>query len=156
MTEPSSNTPQVLVFPPILFVGTLTLSLLLHWWKPIAMLPALLARILGLSLPIFSLLLVRAAEKCMKGAGTNIRPDQPSLSVVTGGPFRFTRNPMYLGSIGLYLALAFLLNTVWPLLLLPIMLAVLHWGVVRREERYLEARFGDPYRQYRARVRRWI
>jgi protein-S-isoprenylcysteine O-methyltransferase Ste14 len=156
MSEPSSDTPHVLVFPPVLFVGTLAIGLLLHWLKPIAILPAPPARILGLALLISSMLLVRAAEKAMKSAGTNVRPDQPSLAVVTGGPFRFSRNPMYLGSIGLYLAVAFLLNTVWPLLMLPIMGAVLHWGVVRREERYLEAKFATPYREYRNRVRRWI
>jgi protein-S-isoprenylcysteine O-methyltransferase Ste14 len=92
----------------------------------------------------------------MKRAGTNVRPDQPSLAIVTDGPFRFTRNPMYVATTGLYLGITLLVNTLWPLMLLPPMLAVLDLGVVRREERYLEAKFGEPCRTHRARVRRWV
>ena len=92
----------------------------------------------------------------MKRAGTNVRPDQPSLAIVTDGPFRFSRNPMYLATTGLYLGTTLLVNTPWPLVLLPPMLLILHWGVVRREERYLEAKFGEPYRAYKSRVRRWV
>ena len=92
----------------------------------------------------------------MKRAGTNVRPDQPSLAIVTDGPFRFSRNPMYLATTGLYLGITLLVNTPWPLILLSPMLLVLHWGVVRREERYLEAKFGEPYRAYKSRVGRWV
>jgi protein-S-isoprenylcysteine O-methyltransferase Ste14 len=155
--ERSSDAPGVVVFPPVLFVGTLLVGLMLHWVKPVHLLHRQnLARVLGLVILLLSWLLVRAAEKAMKRAGTNIRPDQPSLAVVTDGPFRFSRNPMYLASIGLYLSVALLLNALWPLVLLPIMIAVLDWGVVRREERYLEAKFGASYREYRMRVRRWL
>ena len=72
------------------------------------------------------------------------------------GPFRFSRNPLYLSLTGLYLGLAMLINTAWPPLLLPVLLAFLHWGVIRREERYLEVKFGSTYLNYKARVRRWL
>ena len=92
----------------------------------------------------------------MKRAGTNIRPDQPTLAIVSDGPFRFTRNPLYLALTGLYAGIALLVNALWPLLLLAPVLAVLRWGVIAREERYLEAKFGEAYRAYRSRVRRWV
>jgi protein-S-isoprenylcysteine O-methyltransferase Ste14 len=92
----------------------------------------------------------------MKRAGTNVRPDQPMLAIVTDGPFRFTRDPMYMATTGLYSAVTLLVNTLWPLVLLAPLLVLLDGGVVRREERYLEAKFGDPYRAYQARVRRWL
>jgi len=92
----------------------------------------------------------------MKRAGTNIRPDQPTLAVVSDGPFRFTRNPLYLALTGLYVGITLLADALWPLLLLVPVLVVLQWGVVAREERYLEAKFGEPYRAYKARVRRWV
>jgi protein-S-isoprenylcysteine O-methyltransferase Ste14 len=85
-----------------------------------------------------------------------VRPDQPTLAIVTDGPFRYSRNPLYLATTGLYLAIALLVDTVWPLVLLVPMLVVLDWGVVRREERYLEAIFGETYRVYRTQVRRWL
>jgi protein-S-isoprenylcysteine O-methyltransferase Ste14 len=92
----------------------------------------------------------------MRRAGTNIRPDQPTLALVTDGAFRFSRNPLYLAAAGLYVGVALLVHALWPLVLLIPMLAVLQWGVVAREERYLEAKFGDAYRAYKARVRRWL
>jgi protein-S-isoprenylcysteine O-methyltransferase Ste14 len=87
----------------------------------------------------------------MRRAGTNIRPDQPTLALVTDGAFRFSRNPLYLAATGLYVGVALLVDALWPLVLLIPMLAV-----VAREERYLEAKFGDAYRAYKARVRRWL
>jgi protein-S-isoprenylcysteine O-methyltransferase Ste14 len=154
--EPSSDAAGVVVFPPVLFGGTLLVGLILHWLLPVALLPGRAARLLGLAILVASALLVRAAEAAMKRAGTDPRPNHPSLAVVTDGPFRFTRNPMYVGTTGLYVGVSLLVNAVWPLVLLLPMLAVLHWGVVRREERYLEGKFGEPYRAYRSRVRRWV
>jgi protein-S-isoprenylcysteine O-methyltransferase Ste14 len=151
-----SDAPGVLVFPPALFVGTLVLGLVLHWVRPVSLLPPLAARLAGLVVLVLSWWLVHSAEAAMKRAGTNVRPDQPSLAIVTDGPFRFSRNPMYLATTGLYLGITLLVNTPWPLALLPPMLLVLHWGVVRREERYLEAKFGEPYQAYKSRVRRWV
>lgn len=152
----SADSPGVVVFPPLLFGGTLVLGLILHWIWPVALLPPLGARLLGIVLLALSGLLARSAEAAMKRAGTNVRPDQPTLAIVTDGPFRYTRNPLYLAASGLYVAVTLLVNTLWPLPLLPPMLVVLEWGVIRREERYLEAKFGEAYRVYRARVRRWL
>ena len=151
-----SDSPGVLVFPPALFAGTLVLGLVLHWLRPVSLLPPFPTRLAGLVVLVLSWWLVHSAEAAMKRAGTNVRPDQPSLAIVTDGPFRFSRNPMYLATTGLYLGITLLVNTPWPLILLSPMLLVLHWGVVRREERYLEAKFGEPYRAYKSRVRRWV
>ena len=92
----------------------------------------------------------------MRRAGTNVRPDQPATTIVMGGPFRFTRNPLYVGTTGLYVGVALLVDALRPLVLLVPLLAIVEWGVICREERYLEAKFGDAYRTYRARVRRWL
>jgi protein-S-isoprenylcysteine O-methyltransferase Ste14 len=154
--EQISDSPNVAVFPPALFGGTLVLGLILHWLRPVPLLPPVIGRVLGVVLLLLSGWLARSAEAAMKRAGTNVRPDQPTLSIVTDGPFRFTRNPLYLATTGLYLSVALLVNALWPLILLPPMLAVLQWGVIRREERYLEAKFGAPYLAYRAQVRRWV
>ena len=150
------DSSNVAVFPPALFGGTLVLGLILHWLRPVPLLPPVAARLLGVVLLVLSAWLARCAEAAMKRAGTNVRPDQPTLAIVMDGPFRFTRNPLYLATTGLYLSVALMVNALWPLVLLPPVLVVLHWGVIRREERYLEAKFGAPYLAYRARVRRWV
>jgi protein-S-isoprenylcysteine O-methyltransferase Ste14 len=156
--QPYSNAdvPGVAVFPPALFAGTLVLGLLLYWMQPLPLLSPRVARASGLLLLILSGWLARSAEIAMKRAGTNIRPDRPSVALVTQGPFRFSRNPMYLAATGLYLAVTLLVNTLWPVVLLIPMLALLQWGVIRREERYLDAKFPEEYPAYRARVRRWL
>lgn len=150
------DSPGVVVFPPFLFAGTLALGLLLHWLWPVALLPPTVARVAGIALLVLSGWLVRSAEIAMKRAGTNVRPDQPTLALVTDGPFRWTRNPMYLATTGLYLAGTLLVNALWPAVLALPMLVLLDWGVVRREERYLAAKFGEAYRAYRGQVRRWL
>ena len=152
----SADSPGVVVFPPLLFGGALAIGLALHWIWPAHPLPSLPARVVGLALLVASGLLARSGEAAMKRAGTNIRPDQPTLALVFDGPFRFTRNPLYMALTGLYVGITLLVNALWPLLLLIPVLGVLRWGVVAREERYLEAKFGEPYRVYKARVRRWI
>ena len=92
----------------------------------------------------------------MKAAGTNVDPAKAALTIVRGGPFRFTRNPMYLALCLLQVALGFFLND-WLTLLFVVPLAlILHCGVFLREERYLTAKFGEPYLQLKHEVRRWF
>lgn len=104
----SSDSPSVLVFPPVLFGDTLLVGLLLYWAWPVRLLPTWGARVLGLVVLLLSGWLVRSAEAAMKRVGTDPRPDHPSVAVVTDGPFRWTRNPMYLGTTGLYLGITLL------------------------------------------------
>jgi protein-S-isoprenylcysteine O-methyltransferase Ste14 len=96
------------------------------------------------------------AVATFRQARTTIVPNRPASTLVTRGPFRFSRNPMYVALSLMYLGAAVLVNSVWPLLLLPLVIAVLQTTVIRLEERYLEATFGRAYEEYRGRVRRWL
>ena len=95
---------------------------------------------------------MRTIEK----AGTPIRTDRPVPRLVTDGPFRFTRNPGYLGLAMLYAGIALLRNSLWAILLLPVVVYVIQREVIGREERYLERTFGEEYLAYKTRVRRWV
>jgi protein-S-isoprenylcysteine O-methyltransferase Ste14 len=152
----TSDNAGVIVLPPILYAATLVSGLLLHWLVPRHPLPSLPARLLGAGLLIGSVLFARWGEKTMRRAGTNVNPNEPSLVIVTAGPFRFTRNPLYVSLAGLYLSVTLLVDALWPLLLLVPLVIVTHYGIILREERYLEAKFGDFYRAYKARVRRYV
>ena len=92
----------------------------------------------------------------MKAAGTNIRPSQPSLAIVTTGPFRLTRNPMYLSLCVLLLAVGLIADDAAFAILVAPLAATLHFGVILREERYLTRKFGDTYLQFKRQVRRWV
>ena len=89
-------------------------------------------------------------------AGTAVEPWRTSTALVTNGVYRFTRNPMYLAMALLYLGAALAADSVLALVLLPPLLVLVRVGVISREERYLERRFGDEYRRYRSSVRRWL
>ncbi len=88
--------------------------------------------------------------------GTSLIPGKRAEALVTSGPYRFTRNPMYVGMAFLYVGLALWLDVLWALAFLPVVLLVVDRRVIAPEERYLEARFGDEYRAYKQRVRRWL
>jgi protein-S-isoprenylcysteine O-methyltransferase Ste14 len=152
----TADVPDVLVPPPLLFGGTLALGLLLHWIYPVNPLSVLPARVIGTLILIASVWLALSAKIAMSRAGTNIRPDRPTTAIVTDGPFRFTRNPLYVAATGIYVSITLLIDALWPLVLLVPLLVVLAKGVIAREERYLEGKFGDTYRNYKSRVRRWL
>jgi protein-S-isoprenylcysteine O-methyltransferase Ste14 len=150
------DSPGVVVWPPLLYGGALLLGLGLDRLLPIGSLPVLPARLLGAVCLVAGGAVARWGERAMRQAGTNIRPDQPTTALVTAGPFRFTRNPLYIGLTLLSAALALLIPSTWALLLLVPVLLVMRWGVIAREERYLEGKFGEAYRAYLGRVRRWL
>ena len=89
-------------------------------------------------------------------AGTNVSPSRPTTALVTDGPFRYSRNPLYVAMTVIYLGMTLALGSWWPLAMLIPVLAMVHWRIVLREEQYLENRFGDNYRAYKVRVRRWV
>lgn len=110
----------------------------------------------GLALVVVAFALMLWGRRTLTSAGTNVDPKRPTTAIVTSGPYRFTRNPLYLGLALAYLGITLAVNTWWGIVVLAPLLLIMHAGVVRREERYLENKFGESYRQYRARVRRYL
>lgn len=150
------DNPGVVVLPPLLYAAALATGLLLHHLVPRQPFMPWIARPLGVILLVTSGALARWGEQTMRRAGTNVNPNEPSLTIVSDGPFRYSRNPLYVSLIGLYLGVTLLVDAMWPLVLLIPLLVVTDYGIIRREERYLEAKFGETYRTYKARVRRWL
>jgi len=154
------NHSQVIVFPPVIPLTGFFLGLSLEWLIPLrSHLPRLLvvcARPVGAALFVVGIAGFVWMVGTMKRAGTPIHNSRTPSSLVERGPFRFSRNPMYLfGSIS-YAGLALLLLQPWPLLLLIGVVMVMHYGVVLREEKFLAGHFGDAYRTYRERVPRYF
>jgi protein-S-isoprenylcysteine O-methyltransferase Ste14 len=94
--------------------------------------------------------------RTMRGSDTTIRIDRPVSSLVQDGPFGYSRNPAYLALTMIYAGIAILRNALWAILLLPLVMYVMRREVIGREEQYLERAFGEEYRAYKARVRRWV
>ena len=151
-----SDNPGVLAFPPLIFAIFAAVGIGVHFLIPVHLLSYSLALVIGIGMALLAVALAIWANGAMKAAGTNVRPDMPTLTIVRTGPYRFTRNPMYLSLCLAQVAIAFVVDD-WVALLLVIPLAlILHFGVVVREERYLEAKFGAQYLALKKEVRRWI
>lgn len=153
------DVPEVAIAPPVLAGLVLAAGLLLDWLFPVYVLAVLFTRSLrlgiGLALIVAGAALLAAAEFQFRRIGTPAPPWKPTRALATDGIYAWLRNPIYVGAIMLMAGLAVCLAGDWLLLLLIPMTFVLHHGVVLREERYLEARFGAAYRNYRERVPRY-
>src|SRR4051794_31649304 len=150
------DTPGVVAPPPLIYAGALSAGLLAKTLFPARFLPHAITRVFGWPLLGAGLLLVILGFRALRNAGTNVDPYEPATTLVTEGPYRFTRNPLYLGLTLVYSGITVLANALWAALLLPFVLVVMRRGVIDREEHYLERIFGEEYTRYKARVRRCI
>jgi protein-S-isoprenylcysteine O-methyltransferase Ste14 len=146
-----------MIRPPIAWALAVLVGLALQWAVPLPFVPALVpAGWVGGLVLVLALALFAWAIATMTRAGSNVPTSMPTTTIVASGPYRFTRNPIYLGMFLAIIALAIAFNSLWLLVMLVPFTLVIRYGVVAREEAYLERKFGDGYRQYRARVRRWL
>ena len=156
MTTTGNDNPGVIALPPLILIIFLAIGILINLYLPLNFIYGSARFISGIIILLISGIIVLSAQIRMKRAGTNIDVRKPSTTVVTDGIYSYTRNPMYLAMVILLIALAFLLNNLWILIVIPFFMAVMHKGVITREEAYLERKFGSQYTEYKKRVRRWI
>lgn len=161
--ERPTDVPGVIAPPPFIFLAFLVGGWALDQFLagrgmaiPPLPLDPVVRKGVALVLIIGGLLLEFWAAGLFQKAGTNVAPWRPSTALVTDGPYKFTRNPMYVGFAITYLGLAFGLQSMIAIALIVPCLVLMGWGVIGREERYLEAKFGRAYTDYKARVRRWL
>lgn len=157
MGNPDPNFLRLIAPPPVMYIGALLLGVAIHVLSPMAIHPATHTHaVLGGALLLISGTFARWAFLTMRRMGTTANPRKPSEALATDGPFRISRNPIYVAMTGLYIGSAFLVNSAWLLMLLPPLLMFMQWGIILREERYLTGKFGDEYTAYSSRVRRWL
>ncbi|NQW09689.1 MAG: isoprenylcysteine carboxylmethyltransferase family protein [Alphaproteobacteria bacterium] len=146
----------VIAHPPFLYAGALVAGAVLDWIVPLPLLAPGTGMVPGIALIAAALLLAGWCFRLFTKAGTNLPTNKPSTAIVTTGPYRLSRNPIYVALTTLSVGIALWVNSAWMLGLIVPTLVVMTVGVIRREEQYLEAKFGDDYRSYKARVRRWL
>jgi protein-S-isoprenylcysteine O-methyltransferase Ste14 len=148
--------PGIKVPPPLIYLAPLVLGLLLEGRRRLPFLPRRATRALGWPLVVGGAALNAWFLRTIREADVPIRTDRPVPRLTTEGPFRYTRNPSYLALAIIYAGIAALRNSLWAVLLLPLVVYVIRREVIGREERYLERAFGEEYLAYKARVRRWV
>jgi protein-S-isoprenylcysteine O-methyltransferase Ste14 len=144
------------VRPPLVYLAAILLGALIQLAAPLPFLPRALALPLGVSLVVAAIALFVSAVARFRAAGTPVPARKPTTAIVRIGPYRFSRNPIYLAFSLLQLGLAIWVNSLWLVATLAVAVALMHFVVIPREEQYLERRFGSQYLEYKASVRRWL
>jgi protein-S-isoprenylcysteine O-methyltransferase Ste14 len=142
--------------PPLIYLASIATGLALHWAWPRPLMAGVPARPLGGALVVASFLLFGFSVRRFSAAGTPVPARKPTTAIVRTGPYRFSRNPIYLAFSLLQLGIAIWVGSWWLVATLAAAIAIIHYVVVPKEERYLEARFAAEYRDYKASVRRWF
>ena len=155
--DAAATASGVIIRPPLAWALAVIAGFALDWLEPLPFLPddcpqacsGPLVFVLALALGVWAI-------DTMTRAGTNVPTNRPTTAIVESGPYRFTRNPIYMGMFGGLIGLGIAFDNLWLLAMLVPFALVIRYGVVAREEAYLERKFGDAYRSYRRRVRRWL
>jgi protein-S-isoprenylcysteine O-methyltransferase Ste14 len=150
------DNPGIKVPPPLIYLLPLVLGLLLNRKAHVPFLPSGIRRTIGWPLIGGGVLLASWFRQTMREADAPVRTDRPVPRLTTEGPFRYTRNPAYVALAMIYAGIAVLRNSLWAIVVLPLVLFVIQREVIGREERYLGRTFGEEYLDYKARVRRWL
>lgn len=154
--RPPRDTPGVRFPPPALYLAGILLGALVQHFVPMPFLPHDLHLPLGNGLVVLGVLIIVTGASTIIGGGSTINPAGAAKHLMTGGIYRFTRNPMYLGLAIVHLGVAASLNSLWILLFLPIVIVLMNILVIQREEAHLTRQFGAEYESYRQRTRRWL
>ena len=142
--------------PPLVYLGSIALGVILHFAWPISLLPRGGSPLFGALVVLLAIGLFLFAVRTFRAAGTPVPGNRPTTTIVRTGPYRFSRNPIYLAFSLLQLGIALWVNSLWLVVTLLPALALMSLVVIPKEERYLEARFPSEYSRYKASVRRWL
>ena len=145
-----------MVRPPLVYLSSIAFGVVLHLVWPVPVFPRGAPPGLGAVVVLLAVGLAASAIRTFRAAGTPVPADQPTTTIVRTGPYRFSRNPIYLAFSLLQLGIALWANSLWIVLTLPASVAVISFVVIPKEERYLEAHFPSDYLPYKASVRRWL
>ena len=150
------DTAGVIAPPPVIYLAFLLIGLGADRLWPAAVLSQGPRYAAGIGVIALGLALGFAAVREFRRHNTSVKPHEPATALITGGPYRYSRNPIYLGASVMYIGAGIAVNSVWPLALFPVAVLLVLFRAIRVEERYLETKFGQPYRDYKSAVRRWL
>ncbi len=156
MNATGTDHAGVAFHPPILLAVSIALAFAARWALPLGFLPTLLSATTGPLIVAASFAVFFGSARAMRKGGGSLPTSEPTDTIVRSGPYRFSRNPIYLSMLALQAGLGIWVNSGWFFICALVSFVLLTWGVVSREEHYLERKFGAEYLKYKARTRRWL
>ena len=154
--SPPDDHPNVIARPPLLFLAALLWAIITHGFITLRFHMGDAPFYLGVAFMAAGAILIAAAITELHAAKTGVDPMKPVTALVTGGVYRYSRNPIYIGLSLLYFGIGGVLDMPWILVYFLPLLWFLHNGVILREEAFMEGKFGQEYREYKQRVKRWF
>jgi protein-S-isoprenylcysteine O-methyltransferase Ste14 len=152
----SDDHPDIIARPPLIYAGAVLAVFLLRWVWPLPMTHTTFAYVAGAALIVLGFAFGIPGRIALAKASTHVDPMRPTTTVVQTSSYRFSRNPLYVGLTVVFIGMGLIANTAWVFVILIPLSIAMHIGVILREEDYLERKFGEPYRRYRERVRRYL
>jgi len=156
MQDKLNNKSDIRIIPPVIYLIALAVAFFVNWFWPIMLLPEIVRNTAGPVLILASIAVMPSILGAFKRADTSFNVRLKPNALVTGGAFRFSRNPGYMALITLCIGISVVTDNLWVIITTAAATVYIHYVVVLAEERLLEARFGKEYLQYKNRVRRWI
>ncbi len=156
MTSLSSDKPGVIAPPPVIFLVAILFGVAIDYYLPTTVAPAVISIPVATGLIIAGMAVATWAFVEFHRSHTAVDPYKSTTAIVSSGPYGFSRNPMYLSLCLIHIAIGLYLGNLWVLAMLVPALAVIRFGVIAREERYLQQKFGNDYLRYKSRVGRWL
>jgi protein-S-isoprenylcysteine O-methyltransferase Ste14 len=156
MSSKQSDNPEIKLPPPVIFLSFFLTAVALKHFIPLVGIAAPIRQIIGAVLAVVGFSIIALALLKFREHRTTILPDASASAMIQDGIFARTRNPIYLAFAMLYIASGFYFQVVWAFVLLPFLIVVIQLNLIRREEAYLERRFGTEYLAYKRKVRKWV
>lgn len=152
----NADTPGVIAPPPLVYLCSILAGWVLQYLWPLEVLPARMGTALGGPVILVAVVFFVLCIRELRAAGTSIQTRRPTTVIIRTGPYRFSRNPIYLSLTLFQIGVGIWVNSVWILGMVVPTLVLMSYGVIGREERYLGRKFGEEYLQYKSLVRRWL
>ena len=146
----------VIAPPPAIYLIAILIGVMIDYFFPFSFMPENFQLPLGLLIILLAAILMALGIREFKKAETNVSPNKPVTAVITSGPFRYTRNPLYVSLSFVLIGIGIWLDNIWIITMLVPVLILIHYGVVKREEQYLTKKFEEKYLIYRGSVPRWF
>ncbi len=142
--------------PPLIFLSVIFFSYVLHYFWPIGIADVLFHKYIGIIILGLGISIVIIGKNTFSRAQTNIEPWKPTKKIITTGIYKYSRNPIYLALCVMQVGIGIIVNSLWMIISLAISVALVYHTAIKKEEIYLAAKFGDEYKIFKNKVRRWL
>ena len=156
LTDNKPDHAQVMIPPPVIYLGLILLGWLINKIIPLTISSTIWLKWIGVLFILIATIIIALSRREFIKVNTSIRPDKSTTAIISTGPYKISRNPLYISLTLFHVAISIVLNNLWILFMVIPAIIMIVFGVITKEEKYLENKFGQQYLDYKSSVRRWF